>query len=431
MSKKLMWKDKRAKTPRTESVNRALQADSAPRGEDPGRTTAGGKIAFVCQRYGLEVNGGSELYCRQVAERLAGIYDVTVYTTCALDYSTWANKYAPGDEDINGVHVKRYRVQKERKQREFGRLCEIVALDPAHTDSQEDEWVDMQGPLCPQLIEALEREHGQYRAVLFMTYLYYTTAKGLPLGFDNAILIPTVHDEPWVYLRYFDRVFSAAKAIAWNTPEERAFALKRFPFIDGVPEAMTGIGVDMPEGELPRIPEQLVNERYIVYAGRIDENKGCREMFEYFRRYKDEVGGNLKLVLMGKEVLEIPRDPDIVYLGFVSEEMKYAVMAEAVALVLFSRFESLSMVVLESMLMGRPVLVTEHSEVLKGHCERSNAGLYFADYPEFRATLDYLLTHAPQYGIMCRNGRKYVEENYRWDVIVRKYSDLIENIGQA
>ena len=386
------------------------------------------KIAFVCQRYGLEVNGGSELYCRQVAERLTSRYDVTVYTTCALDYMTWANKYISGQEDINGVHVKRFKVDKERNQSEFAKLCEIVAHDPNHTEAQEVQWVEKQGPLCTGLIEALRQEYGQYRAVLFMTYLYYTTAVGLPLGFDNAILIPTVHDEPWVYLRYYDKVFASARAIAWNTPEERAFAQKRFPAIVNIPEAMTGIGVDGPDGELPELPQQIKGQKYLVYAGRIDENKGCREMFEFFRRYKRENNGDMKLVLMGREVLEVPQDPDIVNLGFVSDAMKFAVMANAFALVLFSRFESLSMVVLESLLMGRPVLVTERSEVLRGHCVRSNAGLYFRDYREFAATLRYLLNHEAVYEAMRENGRRYVEENYRWDVIVKRYGDLIDRL---
>ncbi len=399
--------------------NAAPAAQAAP-GEKKGR------IAFVCQRYGLEVNGGSEFYCRQVAERLAAVYDVTVYTTCALDYTTWANKYRPGTEEINGVHVKRYSTLRERDQKEFGRLCEIVAQGPNHTDSQEAEWIDKQGPYCPDLIEALREEHDEYKTVLFMTYLYYTTAAGMLLGFDNAVLIPTVHDEPWVYLRYFDRVFGSARGFAWNTPEERAFALKRFPQIAGRPEVMTGIGVEPPEGELPGLPKALQGKRYVVYAGRIDENKGCREMFEFFARYCRENDSDLKLALVGKKVMEIPQDPNIVNLGFVSEKTKYAVMAGSVALVLFSRFESLSMVVLESMLMGRPVLVTEACEVLKGHCVRSNAGLYFADYAEFEATLNYLLTHEAQYEAMCENGRDYVAKNYRWDVIIDRYGELIE-----
>lgn len=73
------------------------------------------KIAFVCQRYGLEVNGGSELLCRQLAEKLVRFYEVEVFTTCAVDYVTWKDEYKPGTEVINGVTVRRYNVDKERE----------------------------------------------------------------------------------------------------------------------------------------------------------------------------------------------------------------------------------------------------------------------------------------------------------------------------
>ena len=279
-----------------------------------------------------------------------------------------------------------------------------------------------------ELLNALDKEHNQYRAILFMTYLYYPTIRGIQKGYKNAILIPTVHDEPAVYLRVFDHVFSFAQSLVWNTQEERKFAQKRFPMIIGTPEVMAGIGIETPEKKLPDLPELIRGCRYLVYAGRIDKNKGCGEMFEFFRRYKKRHENDLKLVLMGKEAMQIPKDPDIIHIGFVSEETKYAVMADAVALILFSSFESLSMVVLESMAMRRPVLVTGRSEVLKGHCLRSGAGLYFYNYEEFETALDLLLTDFERYEIMRENGKRYIQENYRWDVIIKKYKEIIDKV---
>lgn len=388
------------------------------------------KIAFVCQRYGLEVNGGAELYCRQVAEKLTVLYDVTVYTTCAVDYVTWRNYYTTREEDINGVHVKRFPVSRERNNKEFSKIHGYVMNNPGHTAYEEEEWIEKQGPICDALLNCLDQERHQYNAILFMTYLYYLTIKGIIKDYNNAILIPTVHDEPPVYLRIFDKVFASAKGIVWNTEEERAFARRRFPFVKDIPEVMTGIGIEGPKNPLPELPDAIKNKRYILYAGRIDTSKGCGELFDFFLRYKSEHSGSqIKLVLMGKPVMKIPNHPDIISLGFVSEEMKYAVMGQSVALLLHSHFESLSMVVLESMYMNRPVLVSGKCNVLKGHCIRSNAGLYFDTYEEYSGALDYLLTHPLEYEQMRVNGKKYVNSNYRWEVIIDEYRKIIQIVG--
>ena len=392
------------------------------------------KIAFVCQRYGPAVNGGAELLCRLAAERLAAFYDVTVYTTCAVDYITWGNVYPPGREELNGVHVQRFPVERERRPRLFNLLSRVVFHDPFRFSKLTEKWIDAQGPFCPELIESLKRDHRQFKAVLFMTYLYYTTVRGMGLNLHNAILIPTVHDEPTVYLKCFDRVFENAKGYIWLTPEERAFARRRFPQIAGKPEVLTGVGIEENEEPLPPLPDAIQgNENgsppeYLLYSGRIDVNKGCDRMFEYFRCYKREHPGSLRLVLTGKEVYPVPKDPDIISLGYVDEDVRRAVMSGALALILFSKYESLSMVVLESMAVGRPVIVDEQCEVLRGHCERSGAGLAFSNYAGFEAAVEQLRRDKNGYATMCKAAKAYVREYYRWDVILDRYREIIGRI---
>jgi len=64
-------------------------------------------------------------------------------------------------------------------------------------------------------------------------------------------------------------------------------------------------------------------------------------------------------------------------------------------------------------------------DVLQGHCRKSNAGLYYTNYFEFEAAVNYLLTHKETRSKMGENGVAYIRENYRWDVIMNKLKRLI------
>jgi glycosyltransferase involved in cell wall biosynthesis len=163
-------------------------------------------------------------------------------------------------------------------------------------------------------------------------------------------------------------------------------------------------------------------------VGSIDERKNCGELFNYFIRYKERTPSRLKLVLMGKEVFHVPKHRDIVSLGFVSDEDKYDGMAGAKILVLPSLFESLSLSVLESMALRVPVIVNGACEVLKGHCVKSNGGLYYKNYYEFEGCLNWMLSHEDSYAKMGDNAHRYVEENYQWDVVVEKFTDIFERV---
>ena len=127
---------------------------------------------------------------------------------------------------------------------------------------------------------------------------------------------------------------------------------------EDVPYEVCGVGVDVPTTvDADRFKKKYNLDNYVIYVGRIDEGKDCPRLFNYFMEYKKRNKNNLKLVLMGKAVCEIPKHPDIISLGFVTDEDKFDGISGAKALILPSKFESLSISVLEAMTLSKPVIV--------------------------------------------------------------------------
>jgi glycosyltransferase involved in cell wall biosynthesis len=387
------------------------------------------KIAFVVQRYGVEVNGGAELYCRQLAEKVALKHHVEVLTTCAIDYMTWKNEYIEGEALINNVLVRRFKVDKERNVEKFNNFTSKV-INPDHTIFDEIEWMKLQGPLSMDLLKYIKESRDNYDLFIFIPYLYFTTYFGLQLVAEKSILISAAHDEPFIYFDIFKNIFHAPKAIIYLTDEEKAFVEKTFKN-GNKNNIVLGAGVDVPDNiDGQRFRKKYgISEPFIIYVGRIDESKGCHELFDYFIRYKKENNNNLKLVLLGKAVMKIPTHPDIIPLGFVSDEDKFDGMAVSEFLVLPSKYESLSMVVLESLKLGRPILVNGQCEVLRGHCVKSNGGLYYIDYEEYKYCINLLIKNQKLNEMMGNNGQEYVNYNYEWGVICKKFDILISDIN--
>lgn len=386
------------------------------------------KVCFICQRYGLEVNGGAELLCREMAERMTDRYDVSVLTTKAISYQTWANEYTADEETINGVLVQRFPTVRERSAN-FNKIHTLLirGLLPGFL---QDKWFRDQGPVAPALLQAIRDGADTYDAFVFHTYLYYPTVFGLPLVAQKSVLVPDAHEEPPLHLRRVKTEFESAAALMYNTEEERELAERTFD-VAGKPYRVGGAGVDVVEHPAPAIfreKYQIVGP-YVVYVGRIDEAKGCREMFEWWERYKDLHPGDLTLVLMGKAAIPIPERSDIRALGFVPEEDKFSGIEGASFLWLPSRFESLSIVVLEALSLGVPVIVNGNCVVLQGHIGRSEAGLSYKTEEEFDRAADIILAGGPRVAAMRESGPRYVEQKYQWDIIIDKLSELVELVS--
>jgi glycosyltransferase involved in cell wall biosynthesis len=384
------------------------------------------KIAFVVQRYGEEISGGAELHCRQLAERLKKYYQVSVITTCARDYLTWENVYPPGETRINQIPVTRFPTEKKRNVRIFSWYSKrLYSQNP--TLLQQIRWMVHQGPYVPSLIEHLDKSRSDYDAFIFFTYLYYPTWMGLQTVPEKSLLIPTAHDEPPIYFPIYRPIFHLPRLIIYNTDEEKNFIHQHFQNRE-VPHRVIGVGVDIPPefNPEPSLKKQYnLPGDYLLYVGRVDVQKGCRDLIAYFINFSSKNPGTLKLVLMGEPKMRVPRHPDILSLGRVPDDLKFRGIKDALAVVLPSPYESLSMVALEAWSLGRPVLARKSSRVLEGHLNKSGGGMLFETGKDFHQALDFFLRDKEERGRMGQKGRTYVERFYHWELIENKYLEAI------
>lgn len=405
------------------------------------------KIAFIVQRYGLEVNGGAEYHCRILAERLTVLYEVDILTTCSLEYQKWSNHYPPGADVVNGLSVLRFPTQHNRMGKEFssanrkltrhsrpGKRSWRIRLEAwwwfltgNSITRYRDRWAEYQGPYVPGLISHLTQHHDQYDALIFFTYLYYPTIEGLKIAPHKSILIPTAHDEPPIYLPVFTNLFSLPKAILYNSLSEKRFVNRMF-HNESLYADIVGVGIEpaMTTHADAAANRPTIDSPYLIYIGRIDTAKGCDGLFDYFIRYKEKAPSALKLVLVGQAFMPIPEHPDFVTVGFVDEGVKVALLERAVALVIPSLYESLSMVTLESFSYGIPVIANGHCEVLDDHIKVSNGGISYKNYPDFEQAVHQILEQ--DRSKMARNARTYVEQNYTWDKVLTKFAKAVDYV---
>ena len=387
------------------------------------------KVVFVTPRYGPLVMGGAETAARQLAEHLIAEtgWEAEAYSTCALDPHTWADELEPGTSQINGVPVHRFASA-------HGRLPEFYGLDgrlrlaPQRASREEGRrWVDTNGPVSPELIDAVVASDAD--VIAFYPYLYHPTVAAIGKVRVPAVLHPAAHDEPCLYLPVFRGTFGDADAFCFHTAAERLLVERTYPVADK-PQIVLGLGVGesagagRPGGEILGLGDRP----YIVSVGRVDEHKGSKMLASYFATYKERHPGPLALALVGPISVQLDPHPDIVITGVVDEADKGDIVRHAQVAVSPSALESFSLVVLEAWVDRVAVVVNGTCGPTREHCERSGGGLWFTSYREFEAALERLLGDPALRRTLGEAGRAYVDRFYRWPVLIGRYADFLTSV---
>ena len=396
------------------------------------------KLAIVIQRCHEKIVGGSEAEAWHYGNLLKESYEIHILTTTAVDFERWDNVLPEGDEKKDGICIKRFRVSQGRAEywEEIHRqlLDEFAGLKSKSNRSTksvkrliewptalQEEFIYKQGPYSDDLMDFLSEKSEDYKAIIFLTYLYPTTYFGMfQVPRDKIIFVPTLHDEPPAYLSVYKYMAKRSRIILWNTDSEYRFSKLLWGELPG---CVVGMGVETKE-----FPPAKLNFPYIIYCGRIDINKGCPQLVNYFLKFKEDCPSNLHLVLTGDNKIGLPRNDDIVFKGSVSEEEKLKLMSGASIFIMPSPNESFSIVTLEAMAQKTPVLASDGSEVIIDHIKKSGGGLLYNNYEGFKAGINFLLENKEEARDMGERGRNYVIENYNVKKIFKKLKEKVEAI---
>lgn len=390
-------------------------------------------IALVVQRYGKDVLGGAETLAAEFAKTLKSVYDITIITTTAKDHISWKNYYEEGESFEDDIKVIRFNPDFERTQyfhelnriflnginpENFYKYSDIEKLSwRKYTNSMpigfQEELIKWQGPYSSKLYNYLILNENKFDFIVFFTYLYPTTYFGVDCINEKKkiIVFPTLHDEAHAYLPIWKKYRNFK--LFFLTPEEKKLAHNLWGDFNGY---IVNYGIKDRHNYLNSNNRNLKG-KYLIYAGRIEQAKGINNLVEYFIEYKKEYpDSKIKLKLIGKLAMNLKTDKKygIEVIGFVSEEEKYKLMSDALALVLPSPYESLSIVVLESFMVGVPVIVNGACDVLTGHVNRSKAGFTYRNYNDFKNAINKLLNDTDLNIKMKKEGRKYFLDNYEW-----------------
>lgn len=410
------------------------------------------KIAFVVVRYGEDINGGAEYHCKMLAERLTNNYQVEVLTTCVKNYKTGENEYAEGNDVINGVLVRRFKatpIDKEkvhyygRKARKSVklrkplyklRLLSLASLFcPIWTYREKWEIKEYESSVfySPSLLSFIKDNKDNYQVLIPITIDYppvFYTALYAP---KKTIVIPTMHYQRAAFRSVLTKVFTKVAYIGFNTRAEEKLAEGIFgPFMS--PHGIISVGCEV---ATPANWETTANKyhlpsEYLLYVGRVDRDK-VQKIFDYFIAYKQAYKtSNLKFVLVGGIFCETYEHPDIIYTGFVDEHEKTSIIEHAKIVINPSKFESLSLILLETMSLKKPMLVNGLCNVMKEHCKKSgHAALAYSNEQEFIKQL-YKIDSSDALRIeMGEKGFNYVQKNYNWDLIMQRLISCIEHVS--
>lgn len=170
-----------------------------------------------------------------------------------------------------------------------------------------------------------------------------------------------------------------------------------------------------------------IPSKYILFVGRLSIIKGPDLLLEAF--IKSKIKNEYYLIFAGPDdnmrvkmeqyIKNSPNNKKVLFLGSVSSTKRDFLMKNAIITVIPSRKEAMSMVALESSVVGTPFLASEFCG-LDDFEENSSGYICDGDPISISKKLDSLLEDLDSIKEVGKNAQNYVLSQYSWESIIEK-----------
>lgn len=368
-------------------------------------------------------SGGAEVAARTLAEECVkrGMRVTVLTTCCKTPYDNWwKNSVDPGDEEVNGVTVKRFNLNEYGKEKYENTIVKQINNQDLNDEDRLNFY--KYGISSDELCEYVGNLPNEV-PVIVLPYFQALAYNVITKNPGRVSMIPCFHNEAQFYWNEIGDMIRNCYKIFYLSEPEKNMTIKQYGIrygkkvIEGI---VLGLGVEISneiqKKLLDTTQDKELPENYILYVGRKDVGKGVKELVSYHKVLDKDV----KLVFIGggDESLIPTDDERFIDYGFVDAVFKYRLIKNAIALVNLSPNESFSIVIMEAWLMGVPVIVSNKCDVTRHHCKVSNGGFWINNSTDYGKVVNYLATHEQIGKQMGKQGKLYVKSYYCWDEVI-------------
>ncbi|MBV7507484.1 glycosyltransferase family 4 protein [Bacillus sp. sid0103] len=197
-----------------------------------------------------------------------------------------------------------------------------------------------------------------------------------------------------------------------------------------------GIEPLKPELKTADIFPELKDKKYIFSLGRIVKEKGFETIIEAAAIAKKRkldcffvvAGKGPMLETYRRQILELKLESQMMFIGYVNDKERNALIAESELAVIPSLYEPFGIVALETMILGKPTIVS-NTGGMKGIVKHLHTGLLMTpgNAQSMLEQIDFLIRHPLKAEEIGNRGRQIVTSLYGWKRIASQTGRVMED----